>query len=125
MSRRAVPSLHRGIPERYITGSTTTAALTLSHKAIGVEVRRGPFDIAVGRRSEGVTKLWFSQLTRTFCLRAERAIDTIGLDGFESAYPKELLGGRRQRVGFARALVVEPDSLLMDERFSALDVLTA
>ncbi len=63
-----------------------------------------------------------SNVVRT---RALEAIDRIGLDGFQSAYPRELSGGMRQRVGFARAIVIDPILLLMDEPFSSLDVLTA
>lgn len=75
-------------------------------------------NIELGLEAQGVS-------AKERAKRALNAIDVIGLDGFEDAYPRELSGGMRQRVGFARALVTEPDVLLMDEPFSALDVLTA
>jgi NitT/TauT family transport system ATP-binding protein len=75
-------------------------------------------NVEVGLEARGVSREARQQ-------RALKAIDLVGLDGFESAYPKELSGGMRQRVGFARAFVIEPKVLFMDEPFSALDVLTA
>ena len=75
-------------------------------------------NVELGLKARGVPRAERAKL-------ALEAIDMIGLDGFESAYPKELSGGMRQRVGIARALVLRPDALFMDEPFSALDVLTA
>lgn len=75
-------------------------------------------NVELGLEAQGIPKEQRRQ-------RSLEAIDIVGLDGFESAYPKELSGGMCQRVGMARALVVEPEVILMDEPFSALDVLTA
>lgn len=75
-------------------------------------------NVMVGLRARGVP---YDLAAR----QAVEAIDMVGLDGFESAYPKELSGGMKQRVGFARAFVMRPKALFMDEPFSALDVLTA
>ena len=75
-------------------------------------------NVELGLKARGVP--WAERAAQ-----ALTAIDMVGLDGFESAYPKELSGGMQQRVGFARAFVMEPKVLFMDEPFSALDVLTA
>ncbi|MFG2905848.1 nitrate/sulfonate/bicarbonate ABC transporter ATP-binding protein [Kitasatospora sp. NPDC048286] len=105
---------YRGTP---LTGANPGTALVFQTFALlpWLTVRQ---NVELGLEARGVPP-------RERARAAAQAIDLIGLTGFASAYPKELSGGMRQRVGFARALVVEPDVLMMDEPFSALDVLTA
>jgi NitT/TauT family transport system ATP-binding protein len=75
-------------------------------------------NVEMGLEARGVTPAERERIASVY-------IDKVGLDGFEEAYPRELSGGMKQRVGLARALAVEPKLLLMDEPFSALDALTA
>ncbi|MFJ9771495.1 nitrate/sulfonate/bicarbonate ABC transporter ATP-binding protein [Kitasatospora sp. NPDC101157] len=105
---------YRGVP---LTGANPGTALVFQTFALlpWLTVRQ---NVELGLEARGVPP-------RQRARAADQAIDLIGLAGFENAHPKELSGGMRQRVGFARALVVEPDVLMMDEPFSALDVLTA
>ncbi len=106
--------LWRGVP---LTGPAPGVAMVFQSFALfpWLTVQE---NVELGLEAQGVKRAEREE-------RTEAAIDLIGLGGYDTAYPKELSGGMRQRVGLARALVVHPELLLMDEPFSALDVLTA
>jgi NitT/TauT family transport system ATP-binding protein len=115
-----------------LTGASSGEVLYKGHRVWGVNHRTAlvfqsfalfPWltvmeNVALGLEAQGLSKPERNT-------RARRYIDLVGLDGYERAYPKELSGGMKQRVGLARALTVEPELLCMDEPFSALDALTA
>lgn len=105
--------LYRGVPQ---SGLNPSAALVFQNFALF------PWLTVQANIAVGLSQPPLSEADRE--QRVRRVIDAVGLEGFEEAYPKELSGGMKQRVGLARALVVEPEILCMDEPFSALDVLT-
>jgi NitT/TauT family transport system ATP-binding protein len=106
--------LYRGAP---VTGVLSTAAMVFQSFALlpWLTVRQ---NVEMGLEARGVGEAERRQA-------AARAVEVVGLAGFEAAYPRELSGGMKQRVGFARALAVQPEILFMDEPFGALDALTA
>jgi NitT/TauT family transport system ATP-binding protein len=106
--------LHRGEP---LNGVLSVAAMVFQSFAL-LPWLTVTENVAMGLEARGLDGTARSDA-------AARAINLVGLEGFEHAYPKELSGGMKQRVGFARALAVAPEILLMDEPFGALDPLTA
>jgi NitT/TauT family transport system ATP-binding protein len=106
--------LYRGAP---VTGVLSTAAMVFQSFALlpWLTVEQ---NVEMGLEARGVGEAARLQA-------AAQAVEVVGLTGFEAAYPRELSGGMKQRVGFARALAVQPELLFMDEPFGALDALTA
>jgi NitT/TauT family transport system ATP-binding protein len=103
--------------DKVVTGANPNVAMVFQSFAL-LPWATVQENVELGLKARGIP--WAERTAR-----ALMTIDMVGLDGFENAYPKELSGGMQQRVGFARAFVMEPHVLFMDEPFSALDVLTA